>query len=94
MIALAEDSPFGNPPPPRLILTLAGSGVASSVCLLFHFEMFLAIYNPHCEQTFKVEREKVPASLHLPTPRCRRDDMRSFGCDTCQQCERGQRCRF
>lgn len=78
MIALADEMPLGGPPAEPGLGT-AGSGAASSVCLLFHLEMFLAIYNRHGEQTFNVERETVPAKFHLPTPRRGRDDMRPFG---------------
>ena len=44
-VALADDIPFGpfGAPPHPPFENEAGSGVANSVCLLFHLEMFLAI---------------------------------------------------
>jgi hypothetical protein len=44
--ALADEMPFKSP----------GSREASSDCFVFHLDMFLAICEPKCEQTFHLDR--------------------------------------
>jgi hypothetical protein len=44
--ALADEIPFKRP----------GSREASSDCFVFHLDIFLAICEPKCEQTFHLDR--------------------------------------